>query len=91
MRLVVTVFDNASAGLVEEVDVTAVGHESAAELLGVPFENLVYVQPLNSEQVSEISRRTGIALTVDTDKRSYFLEGQAEFPGETWPPVDADE
>jgi hypothetical protein len=87
MRLLITVFDNESDFQIDQMDVTGFGFQNAADLVGVPIENLVYIHPLNSEQLSAISTRTGIEIESGPG-RSYFLEGESEFPGETWPPTD---
>ncbi|MBY8856340.1 hypothetical protein K7711_07625 [Nocardia sp. CA2R105] len=85
MRLEVTVFDRESDQLVSEIDVTSIEPTFACELLGIPFENLVYVNELTADQLRSISQRAGIDIPFDSSK-SYFLEPEAEFDGETWPP-----
>lgn len=46
MRLLVTVFNNDSDSIIEEIDVISIGYEAAADLVGEPIENLVYAQSL---------------------------------------------
>lgn len=88
MKLLITVFDNVSDSQINAIDITGFGFQNAADLLGVPIENLVYIHPLSSVQLSTIASHIGVEIEDGTGARSYFLEGEAEFPGETWPPID---
>lgn len=85
MRLEVTAFDRESDELTSETDVTSIGYTYACKLLDIPLEDLVYVYRLTADQVSDISRRTGIDIPFDPSQE-YFLESFAEYDGETWPP-----
>lgn len=85
MRLGVTTYDKASSQLISEIDVSSIGYTFACELLDIPLEDLVYDFKLTADQLSSISHRVGIDIPFDPSK-SYFLEPEAEYDGETWPP-----
>lgn len=90
MRLEVTSFDMVSDELISETDVTSIGYTYACELLNIPWENLVYVQPLTSDQVSAISLRAGIDIPFNPS-REYFLQPSSEYDGEKWPPAEPEQ
>ncbi|MET8602363.1 DUF7683 domain-containing protein [Streptomyces rubiginosohelvolus] len=59
-----------------EVDVSEVGAEFFAEILGMRVEALIDVYPLNESQARSVSARTGMAFDFSTHE--YFLEALAD-------------
>ncbi|MFV8129042.1 hypothetical protein [Streptomyces syringium] len=62
-----------------ETDVSEVGVEALADLLGIPADSLVDVYPLGEGPLAALQRVTG--LSFDLSSHEYFLESQA-FGGE---------
>ncbi|MEI5006899.1 hypothetical protein RB196_05795 [Streptomyces sp. PmtA] len=59
-----------------ETDVSYVGVEFLASLLGFPADSLVDTYPLGKAQAAALGRLTGI--TFDMHGHEYFLEAEAE-------------
>lgn len=57
-------------------DVTSVGAEAFAALLGIPAARLTDVYPLEPEHADEFHRLTGVDL--DLERFEYFLEVEAD-------------
>lgn len=76
MRLYVEGYDKITELIAEDVDVTEIGFETAAEILGVEVDDLVNGHPLNDEQLSAIGRLVNMKL--DPASQDYFLAGRAD-------------
>ncbi|MFJ8692307.1 DUF7683 domain-containing protein [Streptomyces roseolilacinus] len=76
MKYVVVSYDKVSEAVEEETDVSAVGAERLAELIGVPVERLVDAYPLEERHRAALTAWAG--LTFAADAYDYFLEVEAD-------------
>ena len=56
-------------------DITSLGRERIAEIVGIPFGYLLYSNPVNNGALSTLAELAGIA--VDPKQFRYFVEGFA--------------
>ncbi|MEV3910794.1 DUF7683 domain-containing protein [Streptomyces canus] len=71
-RLAISRFPKDDEFLDSSVDVTAVGVDVLADLVGIPPSRLVGNVPLTEEHAERVRQLTGI--TLDLEKYDYFLD-----------------
>ncbi|WP_149179335.1 hypothetical protein [Streptomyces sp. TRM49041] len=76
MQYLVIAYGKLSEAVEQETDVSSVGGERLAELMGVPVEGLVDVYPLDGRHRAALSAHVDI--TYDLDAYDYFLEVVAD-------------
>ncbi|MEV0375974.1 hypothetical protein AB0I10_40760 [Streptomyces sp. NPDC050636] len=76
MKIVVTIFRKDSDPLEGVADVSGIGVEVAAKLVGIPVDRFADVYPLDQSQATALGELTGIVF--DLDSYEYFLEPVAE-------------
>jgi hypothetical protein len=76
MRLAISRFPKDDEFLDSSVDVTGVGVDVLADLVGIPPAELVGDVPLTEEHAERVRQLTGI--TLDLEKYDYFLDPSAD-------------
>jgi hypothetical protein len=75
-RLAISRFPKDDEFLDSSVDVTAVGLDVLADLVGIAPDELVGDVPLTEEHAERVRQLTGI--TLDLEKYDYFLDPSAD-------------
>ncbi|MFK4071522.1 hypothetical protein [Streptomyces sp. NPDC029674] len=73
MKILVTVYRKDSDSPERELDVSGIGLEAAADVVGIPADSLVDVYPLGESQAAALGRLADVSLD-DLDSYEYFLE-----------------
>jgi hypothetical protein len=68
-------FNLADDRYVDGADITSLGRERIAEIVGIPFAYLLYSNPVENEALSTLAELAGIV--VDPTRYRYFVEGFA--------------
>ncbi|MFJ9147129.1 hypothetical protein ACIRP7_03450 [Streptomyces sp. NPDC102270] len=76
MRLAISRFPKDGEFLDSSVDVTAVGLDVLADLVGIAPDELIGDVPLTEEHAERVRQLTGI--TLDLEKYEYFLDPSAD-------------
>ncbi|MFD7610818.1 hypothetical protein [Streptomyces sp. NPDC059828] len=76
MRYLVVGYGSVSETVEQETDVSAVGSERLARLVGVPLDEFVDVYPLDERLMTALTDWAQLTFTPET--RDYFLEVVAE-------------
>jgi hypothetical protein len=76
MRLAISRFPKDDEFLDSSVDVTAVGVDVLADLVGIPPAELIGDAPLTEEHAERVRQLTGI--TLDLEKYDYFLDPSSD-------------
>ncbi|MFF3401489.1 hypothetical protein ACFYW6_23630 [Streptomyces sp. NPDC002659] len=74
MKFILTSYRKDSDSPECETDVSYVGVETLASLLGFPADSLVDTYPLGKSQAAALGQLTGMAF--DVDGHEYFLEAE---------------
>ncbi|MEV7198278.1 hypothetical protein AB0N81_41820 [Streptomyces sp. NPDC093510] len=72
MKILITVYRKDSDSPERELDVSGIGLEAAADVVGIPADCLVDVYPLDESQAAALGRLADVSL--DLDSYEYFLE-----------------
>jgi hypothetical protein len=68
-------FNRSDDRYVDGADITSLGRERIAEIVGIPFAYLLYSNPVENGALSTLADFAGIA--VDPTRYRYFVEGFA--------------
>ncbi|WP_189549175.1 DUF7683 domain-containing protein [Streptomyces lavendofoliae] len=75
MKYVVVAYDKISEAAEEETDLSAVGADRLARLIGIPVDRLVDVYPLDERHRAALAGWADLTFAPDT--YDYFLEAEA--------------
>ena len=76
MRFAISRFPKDDEFLESSVDVTSVGVDALADLVGIPPAELIGDVPLTQEHAERVRQLTG--MTLDLEKYDYFLDLSAD-------------
>ncbi|MEV0371712.1 hypothetical protein AB0I10_18090 [Streptomyces sp. NPDC050636] len=76
MRILVTTYRKDSDFPEDETDVSGIGVEVAASIVGIPADRFLDGYLLDESQAATLGKLTGI--TFDLDSYEYFLEAEAD-------------
>ncbi|MFE0098838.1 hypothetical protein [Streptomyces sp. NPDC059009] len=76
MKILITVYRKNSDFPERELDVSGIGLEATADVMGIPADRLVDVYPLEGSRAAALGRLADVRL--DLDSYEYFLEAVDE-------------